>query len=137
MSCNTFPISALTIWSVHPERHQWACLVLLMGGVALIQVPAQDPATQAAGAEQAPGPGVNKQKLVGLAAVFAACLSSGQYIFFQKQYIDIFCHLFGNYDLGFAGVFYEKLLKKGAQPSVVIRKICLTFIFCPLKSMST
>ena len=57
-----------------------------MGGVALIQVPAQDPATQAAGAEQ-PGLGVNKQKLVGLAAVFAACLSSGQYIFFQNQYM--------------------------------------------------
>ena len=73
------------MWSVHPERHQWACLVLLMGGVALIQVPAQDPATQAAGAEQA-GLGGNKQKLVGLAAVFAACLSSGQYIFFQNQH---------------------------------------------------
>ena len=57
-----------------------------MGGVALIQVPAQDPATQAAGAEQA-GLGGNKQKLVGLAAVFAACLSSGQYIFFQNQYM--------------------------------------------------
>ena len=27
-----------------------------------------------------------------------------------------------NIVLGFAGVFYEKLLKKGAQPSVVIRK---------------
>ena len=59
-----------------------------MGGVALIQVPAQDPATQAAGPEL----GDNKQKLVGLAAVFAACLSSGQYIFFKTN-IDIFCHL--------------------------------------------
>ena len=56
-----------------------------MGGVALIQVPAQDPTLQAAKAEQA-GLGDNKQKLVGLAAVFAACLSSGQYIFFQNQY---------------------------------------------------
>ena len=46
-----------------------------MGGVALIQVPAQDPALQAARA------GDNTQKLVGLAAVFAACLSSGQYFF--------------------------------------------------------
>ena len=64
---------------LYPERHQWACLVLLMGGVALIQVPVQDPATQAAEA------GDNKQKLVGLAAVFAACLSSGQYILFQNQ----------------------------------------------------
>ena len=59
-----------------PERHQWACLVLLMGGVALIQVPAQDATLQAAKAEQA-GLGDNKQKLVGLAAVLAACFSSG------------------------------------------------------------
>ena len=35
------------------------------------------PTPAEAGAEQ----GDNKQKLVGLAAVFAACLSSGQYIF--------------------------------------------------------
>ena len=56
-----------------------------MGGVALIQVPAQDPALQAAEAGEA-GLGDNTQKLVGLAAVFAACLSSGQYILFQNQY---------------------------------------------------
>ena len=66
-----------------------------MGGVALIQVPAQDPTLQAAKAEQA-GLGDNKQKLVGLAAVFAACLSSGQYIFSKPIYLDIFCYNLGS-----------------------------------------
>ena len=38
------------------------------------------------------------QKMMGLAALFSACLLSG-----------------------FAGVFFERLLKDSAQPSVVVR----------------
>ena len=38
------------------------------------------------------------QEMTGLAAVFSACLLSG-----------------------FAGVFFEKLLKDSAQPSVIVR----------------
>ena len=44
----------------------------------------------------------SSQKLIGLLAVLASSLSSG-----------------------FAGVFYEKLLKESAQPSVIIRNIQL------------
>ena len=41
---------------------------------------------------------MEQDQMTGLAAVLVACFSSG-----------------------FAGVFYEKLLKTGSQPSVVIR----------------
>ena len=91
---------------------QWASLVLLTLGVVLVQVPAsalvQGPSTELV---QGPAPPARaaSDELTGLLAVLVACCSSG-----------------------FAGVFYEKLVKTSAQPSLVIRygdKYVLSFIF--------
>lgn len=46
-----------------------------------------------------------QDQLTGLGAVLVACFSSG-----------------------FAGVFYEKLLKSGAQPSIVIRLVIAEYL---------
>ena len=81
------------------SRMQWSSLLLLTVGVVLVQWPA--------GAGQASAAVVDSEDqspLAGLAAVLVACVSSG-----------------------FAGVFYEKLLKTGAQPSVVIRYLPIKF----------
>ncbi|XP_077470721.1 solute carrier family 35 member A3b isoform X2 [Stigmatopora argus] len=77
--------------------HQWLALVLLAAGVALAQWPAESPGTAEAGATSAGA------RLVGLTAVLTACLSSG-----------------------FAGVYFEKILKESKQ-SVWLRNIQLGF----------
>ena len=72
-------------------RRQWLALLLLMVGVALVQVTAEEP-----------GPGSGQDRLLGFSAVLVACFSSG-----------------------YAGVFYEKLVKQSSQPSIVIRNLQL------------
>ena len=51
---------------------------------------------------QSPHPDLRQNKLTGFTAVLVACFSSG-----------------------YAGVFYEKLVKQGSQPSVIIRNLQL------------
>lgn len=75
---------------------QWLALVILMSGVILVQFPSDSSRKAAVKAAE------SSQKLIGLLAVLASALSSG-----------------------FAGVFYEKLLKESSQPSVIIRNIQL------------
>nr|CAH0103774.1 unnamed protein product [Daphnia galeata] len=76
---------------------QWVALLILMGGVVLVQFPSDGKQTDANKALSNP-----HKHLIGMLAVIASSLSSG-----------------------FAGVYYEKLLKESAQPSVVIRNIQL------------
>ncbi|KAK6017605.1 UDP-galactose transporter [Ostertagia ostertagi] len=63
------------------NRLKWLALIMLTGGVALVQMPAGGTAKQTAG-------GHTSDSIVGLLAVLAACFSSG-----------------------FAGVYFEKILK--------------------------
>ncbi|XP_018080140.1 solute carrier family 35 (UDP-N-acetylglucosamine (UDP-GlcNAc) transporter), member A3, gene 2 L homeolog isoform X1 [Xenopus laevis] len=77
-------------------KHQWISLLILMAGVALVQWP--DDSSNAPDKEVSMGSG-----FVGLMAVFTACFSSG-----------------------FAGVYFEKILKETKQ-SVWIRNIQLGF----------
>ena len=74
------------------HHRQWIALLLLMLGLALVQI---------TGKENTPTMG-GQNKLVGLYSVLAACLSSG-----------------------YAGVFYEKLVKDSNQPSIIIRNLQL------------
>ncbi|XP_062311379.1 UDP-N-acetylglucosamine transporter-like [Osmerus eperlanus] len=74
--------------------YQWLSLLILMAGVALVQWPSETPGA----AEDAPSSG---SPLVGVAAVLVACCSSG-----------------------FAGVYFEKILKESKQ-SVWVRNIQL------------
>lgn len=75
---------------------KWASLVILMAGVALVQWPKGD--------KEDPNASKNfSEKMVGLCAVLFACFSSG-----------------------FAGVYFEKLLK-GTSTSVWMRNIQLGF----------
>jgi len=74
---------------------QWLALVILMSGVVLVQFPSDS--------SKVPGKlSITSHHLVGLLAVLISSLSSG-----------------------FAGVYYEKLLKESAQPSLVLRNIQL------------
>uniref|UniRef100_G3PFY1 Solute carrier family 35 member A3a n=1 Tax=Gasterosteus aculeatus aculeatus TaxID=481459 RepID=G3PFY1_GASAC len=75
--------------------YQWLSLLVLMAGVALVQWPSE---SAAAPEKDAPPPG---SQLVGVAAVLVACCSSG-----------------------FAGVYFEKILKESKQ-SVWVRNIQL------------
>ncbi|KAE8594522.1 hypothetical protein XENTR_v10019680 [Xenopus tropicalis] len=77
-------------------KHQWMSLLILMAGVALVQWP--DDSSNAPNKEVSVGSG-----FVGLMAVLTACFSSG-----------------------FAGVYFEKILKETKQ-SVWIRNIQLGF----------
>lgn len=72
-------------------RRQWMALMLLMMGVALVQVTAED-ISEASG----------QNRVLGFSAVLMACFSSG-----------------------YAGVFYEKLVKQSSQPSIVVRNLQL------------
>jgi len=76
---------------------QWVALVILMFGIVFVQFPSASKDDGSGGS--AP---MTTHRLIGLVAVLTASLSSG-----------------------FAGVFYEKLLKEGSQPSVIIRNIQL------------
>ena len=73
--------------------------VILMFGIVFVQFPSTSKDDGSGGS--AP---MTTHRLIGLVAVLTASLSSG-----------------------FAGVFYEKLLKEGSQPSVIIRNIQLGF----------
>ncbi|XP_012676185.1 solute carrier family 35 member A3a [Clupea harengus] len=75
--------------------YQWLSLLILMGGVALVQWPSDSPSAPEK-EEQTAG-----SQVVGLVAVLVACCSSG-----------------------FAGVYFEKILKESKQ-SVWVRNIQL------------
>lgn len=83
-------------------RRQWVALLLLMVGVAMVQIPE----AQSEDSEQ------QQDKLTGFMAVLVACFSSG-----------------------YAGVYYEKLVKTSSQPSVIIRNLQLG-LFSLLFSLS-
>jgi len=92
---------------------QWLALLILTIGVSLVQIPSVSSPSDESESElkntntsshQIP-PVVNdarSEEFIGLMAVLIACFSSG-----------------------FAGVFFEMLVKTGAQPSVVIRNLQL------------
>lgn len=75
------------------DGKQWIALLLLMGGVALVQMPSTS--SNLTSERQ-------QDQMIGFVAVLTACFSSG-----------------------FAGVFYEKLVKQSSQPSVIIRNLQL------------
>ncbi|XP_028567932.2 UDP-galactose translocator [Podarcis muralis] len=79
------------------SRLQWLSLVLLFVGVAIVQVEQQ----QAGGRSPPGGQGMQQNYMVGLVAVVVSCLSSG-----------------------FAGVYFEKILK-GSAASVWLRNVQL------------
>ena len=72
-------------------RRQWMALMLLMMGVALVQVTAEETSHDS-----------GQNRVLGFSAVLMACFSSG-----------------------YAGVFYEKLVKQSSQPSIVVRNLQL------------
>ncbi|CAG8775139.1 15361_t:CDS:1, partial [Acaulospora morrowiae] len=77
---------------------KWFSLVLLTVGVALVQIHDSKPNKENADDEDA-----SMEKIVGLGAVFVACIISG-----------------------IAGVYFEKVLK-GSQASVWVRNVQLSF----------
>uniref|UniRef100_A0A158QMI7 UDP-N-acetylglucosamine transporter n=1 Tax=Haemonchus placei TaxID=6290 RepID=A0A158QMI7_HAEPC len=78
------------------NRLKWLALILLTGGVALVQMPA-------GGAAKSAESGNTSDSIVGLLAVLAACFSSG-----------------------FAGVYFEKILKT-TNVSLWMRNLQLAF----------
>jgi len=90
---------------------QWLALLILTIGVSLVQIPSVasptdelEPELNSTSSHQIP-PVVDdarSEEIIGLMAVLVACFSSG-----------------------FAGVYFEMLVKTGAQPSVVIRNLQL------------
>ena len=86
----------------HQVCHQWISLFLLMIGVALIHINPQEISIgqhqMRDGIRSLTSKTDSLQDVTGLAAVFSACLISG-----------------------FAGVFFERLLKESVQQSVVVR----------------
>ncbi|KAK4026255.1 hypothetical protein OUZ56_015265 [Daphnia magna] len=79
------------------KAFQWLALIVLMSGVILVQFSSDGKQKEANIVPSNP-----HKHLIGMLAVVASSLSSG-----------------------FAGVYYEKLLKESAQPSVIIRNIQL------------
>ena len=93
------------------NKIQWLALLILTIGVALVQVPSVAPeeeeeltiSVNATKSSHDSSSDIDHEKqMIGLVAVLCACFSSG-----------------------FAGVFFEMLVKTGAQPSVVIRNLQL------------
>ncbi|KIH56293.1 UDP-galactose transporter [Ancylostoma duodenale] len=78
------------------NRLKWLALILLTGGVALVQMPAGESSKTSANAD-------TSDSIVGLLAVLAACFSSG-----------------------FAGVYFEKILKT-TNVSLWMRNLQLAF----------
>ncbi|PAA74495.1 hypothetical protein BOX15_Mlig026239g2, partial [Macrostomum lignano] len=78
---------------------KWLALLILFTGVALVQLPSQDDSSSAAATSEQSAS--LSSQMVGLVAVLSACCSSG-----------------------FAGVYFEKILK-GSQASVWMRNIQL------------
>jgi UDP-sugar transporter A1/2/3 len=88
--------SVLLLGAQLPAR-RWAALLLLLAGVALVQLPSRPLDSEAT--EQLPN---EQNRLLGLLAVVIACCSSG-----------------------FAGTYYERLVKHSAQPSLLVRNLQL------------
>ena len=105
----TTALFSVLLLKKHINRIQWLALLILTIGVALVQVPSVSPEDEK---ETIPVNGTktshdsndidHEKQMIGLVAVLCACFSSG-----------------------FAGVFFEMLVKTGAQPSVVIRNLQL------------
>lgn len=83
------------------KRKQWFALLLLFIGVSLVQLPQHD--TSSSSKSQFTG---EKNRILGLLAVIACCMSSG-----------------------FSGVYFERLIKFNAKQSLWIRNFQLA-IFC-------
>ena len=85
---------------------QWISLVLLMGGVAVVQLPSTQASAGSSGQKQSRSleQSVEMNRSVGLIAVAAACAISG-----------------------LAGVYFEKVLKDSTQVSLWIRNVQLSF----------
>jgi len=89
----------------HITSMQWVSLLVLTVGVALVQLPeeaAEAGEIAAEATEEEDGKDQHINRTVGLAAVLTACFSSG-----------------------LAGVYFEMLVKKGKQTSIVIRNLQL------------
>ena len=81
------------------DRYKWVALILLTGGVALVQLP-KDSGTSATASERD-----TSDQFLGLCAVLAACVSSG-----------------------FAGVYFEKILK-GTPVTLWMRNLQLGMFY--------
>ena len=110
--CVTYQLKILTtalffVWMLgrRLSRVQWGSLCLLMGGVALVQLQQGDgSASKAAAAAEESG----QNRAVGLAAVLTMCLTSG-----------------------FAGVYFEKVLK-GSKTNLWVQNVRLALLGIPL-----
>lgn len=109
----TTALCSVCLLKKHILPVQWLALFILTVGVALVQIPSGNVVIEKPGGNSSLKPEELQQQLadlelaenrqwVGLVAVLCACFSSG-----------------------FAGVYFEKLVKTGAQPSVVIRNLQL------------
>jgi UDP-galactose transporter len=99
----TTALFSVTILKRQLTAKKWASLVLLMAGVAVVQIPSgsgESENAKAARAEDASG----MNRSVGLLAVVVACAISG-----------------------LAGVYFEKVLKDSAQVTLWIRNVQLSF----------
>jgi len=111
----TTALFSVVLLKKHIKSIQWLALLILTIGVALVQMPSVS--TDASTLEQSKNASnteaenlrrattenaEHEKQIIGLLAVLCACFSSG-----------------------FAGVFFEMLVKTGAQPSVVIRNLQL------------
>lgn len=93
----TTAIFSVTMLGKSLHRYNWMALILLTAGVALVQYPSGDSSKPSAPVHDA------SDNIMGLGAVLAACFSSG-----------------------FAGVYFEKILKT-SKVSLWIRNIQLAF----------
>ena len=109
----TTALFSVMLLKKHINKVQWLALLILTLGVALVQIPSGTPNEESSKPELTKNTTsqneVNEEieadhekQMIGLVAVLCACFSSG-----------------------FAGVFFEMLVKTGAQPSVVIRNLQL------------
>nr|CAG4642635.1 EOG090X098P [Evadne anonyx] len=83
------------------KANQWGALLILLAGVAMVQLAQTEPAKASA------SHGPEQIRLVGFSAALAACFLSG-----------------------FAGIYFEKILK-GSNVSVWMRNIQLSFLSLP------
>merc|ERR1711963_553789 len=110
----TTALFSVVLLKKHIKSVQWLALLILTIGVALVSMPNVAPSgdevstkdhSNASAINEKTNEDVDNEhdkQVVGLLAVLCACFSSG-----------------------FAGVFFEMLVKTGAQPSVVIRNLQL------------
>ena len=99
----TTAVFAVTLLRRPLRSLQWLALVVLLAGVALVQLASVEPAPAAA-ASAAPA----QSRLLGFCAALSACVLSG-----------------------FAGIYFEKILK-GSEVSVWIRNVQLSSLSLPL-----